>query len=267
MRVAVENGEIDLIDTGDGGTAKPTIVFLHAFALAKEIWETQAAALADRARIVRLDMRGMGRSSVTAGPYPTDLLARDVIAVAGALHLPRFALVGHSYSCAVALEVHRQARERIAGLALIGGTGDSPDAESTENMLDGADAIEEHGMQAVIGAFGEAYLGRSTHRALPKIWERVRAMLLASDKDGAAATMRGMAMRTSLADEYRRISVPTRILAGSEDLLQPVGTLRAMGSHIPGAVVDELPGGHVPSLEAPEATTNALALLLAGVAA
>jgi pimeloyl-ACP methyl ester carboxylesterase len=74
-----------------------------------------------------------------------------------------------------------------------------------------------------------------------------------------------MAMRTALTDEYRRISVPTRVLAGSEDTLAQIDTLRAMASRIPGAALDELPGGHVPSLEAPEATTAAFASLLAAV--
>ena len=265
MRVAVEHGELDVIDTGDGGVSKPVLVLLHAFGLAKEIWDTQAAALADRVRVVRLDLRGMGHSSVTPGPYPIDLLARDVIDVADALHLQRFTLVGHSYSCSVALEVHRQARARFAGLALVGGTGEAPDVDTTERMLDRADAIEEHGMQAIAGNARESYLGASTNRTHPEIWERVRTILLATEKDGAAASIRGMAMRTSLTDEYRRITVPTRILAGNEDALQPVETLRAMAARIPGAAVDEIHAGHVPSLEAPEATTAALASLL-GVA-
>ena len=265
MRVAVGNGEIDVIDTGDGGTAKPVLVMLHAFALAKEIWDTQAAALADRARIVRLDLRGMGRSSVTPGPYPIDLLARDVINVAAALHLKPFILVGHSYSCSVSLEVHRQARDRLAGLALVGGTGEAPNVQTTERMLDDADAIEEQGMQAVVGPRGASYLGKTTHRNHPEVWQRVRTILLATDKHGAAATLSGMAMRTALTDEYRRIGVPTRVLAGNEDALQSIDTLRAMTSRIPGAVLDELPGGHVPSLEAPDSTTNALASLVAAI--
>ena len=59
---------------------RETILFLHGLAIDSDIWVTWLPALADRYRIVRMDLRGFGRSFVPAAgeAWSMEALAGDV---------------------------------------------------------------------------------------------------------------------------------------------------------------------------------------------
>ena len=74
-----------------GGAARETILFLHGLAIDSDIWVTWLPALADRYRIVRVDLRGFGRSFVPAAgeSWTMEALAGDVRDVLAALEVER----------------------------------------------------------------------------------------------------------------------------------------------------------------------------------
>ena len=60
------------------------------------MWDAQAAALAERFRVVRFDHRGHGGSPVPPGPYAIADLGRDVLALLDALGVERASYCGLS---------------------------------------------------------------------------------------------------------------------------------------------------------------------------
>src|ERR1700722_10446330 len=98
-RIAVDNATIDVIADGSGDP----IVLLHGFPFTRETWNEQRAALAKSHRVIALDLRGMGRSSVTDGPYLMETLAGDLAAVLDVMGVDRATIVGHSLGGYVAL--------------------------------------------------------------------------------------------------------------------------------------------------------------------
>jgi pimeloyl-ACP methyl ester carboxylesterase len=86
---------------------------------------TAFAALAERLagpgrRVVAFDLRGRGRSEVTApGTYGLDGHVRDVLAVADALGAQRVDLAGWSLGALIAMQVARDHGDRVRTLALI----------------------------------------------------------------------------------------------------------------------------------------------------
>ncbi len=77
----------------DGGP----ILFHHGLGSCAMAWAGWDAALADRHRLVRFDLRGHGRSGVPEGfAWTLDALVEDLTAVADAAGLDRFHLVGES---------------------------------------------------------------------------------------------------------------------------------------------------------------------------
>ena len=54
--------------SGDTRAGSVPLVLLHGFPLAKESWDAQVAALTEHARVIRVDLRGLGGSSVPLGP-------------------------------------------------------------------------------------------------------------------------------------------------------------------------------------------------------
>ncbi len=111
-------------EDGGAGPGLP-VLFVHGLAGDGEMWRAQVDHVRGSRRGVLLDLRGHGRS----GPAPDgdcsmEALASDVLAVADALGLKRFVLVGHSMGGAVILAAASAAPGRVAGLLFADPAGD-----------------------------------------------------------------------------------------------------------------------------------------------
>src|SRR4051794_19489946 len=112
VRVEVNDGvELEVQVSGTG----PALVCVHGFGGAKEDFADHVEALATRATVVTLDLRGHGDSGGPdhLGAYSLDGLAADVLAVADALALDRFRLLGHSMGGMVVRRVAVASPDRV----------------------------------------------------------------------------------------------------------------------------------------------------------
>ncbi len=103
--------------------AAESILFHHGIGASAGIWRDWQPALADRYRLVTFDMRGYGRSYVSAADFvwSLDLLVDDLFAVADTAGLSRFHLVGESIGGTVALAAALARPGRIATLTVSNG--------------------------------------------------------------------------------------------------------------------------------------------------
>jgi pimeloyl-ACP methyl ester carboxylesterase len=116
-------GRIFVRSAGEEG---PALVLVHGLGGAGTQWRPQLAALAPDLRLFAPDLRGHGRSERPAdGAYGIAAHAADVVALADALGLDRFALAGHSFGAWVALEVAAVHPDRVFALALVDPGGDT----------------------------------------------------------------------------------------------------------------------------------------------
>jgi pimeloyl-ACP methyl ester carboxylesterase len=125
----------------DGGKGAP-VVFVHSLAGNTGHWAAQLDHLRSSRRAVALDLRGHGRSEPSKSSYAIDSVAGDVGAVADALGLERFALVGHSMGSGVALAYTGAHPERVDRLLLLDSIGDGTQIPTAEMQpfLDGLDS-------------------------------------------------------------------------------------------------------------------------------
>ena len=121
----VEHGGVRIhYEDGGSGPGLP-VLFVHGLAGDSEMWRAQVDHVRRTRRGVVLDLRGHGRSSPSPeGDYSMPALASDVLAVADALGLKRFVLVGHSMGGAVVLAASTSAPGRVAGLLFADPAGD-----------------------------------------------------------------------------------------------------------------------------------------------
>ena len=96
------------------------LVFLHGFALDGRQWTRQVERFSSQYRVITLDARGHGKSSLPAGKVDNGLYWRDVVALLDHLDIGRATLCGNSMGGHVALQVAINAGERVEGLILIG---------------------------------------------------------------------------------------------------------------------------------------------------
>jgi pimeloyl-ACP methyl ester carboxylesterase len=236
------------------GSGDP-IVLIHGFPLTREIWDAQAAQLAMHARVVRPDLRGMGRSSAPDGPYLMEALAGDIAAVLDALGIERAAIVGHSMGGYVAMAFCRMYTERVTRLALVCSrlAADSPEAARTrENLADRAE--RENSVEPIVESYVPRLFAPDISEKNAQLRDRARAIARQNSVRGMAATLRGMAQRGDAYDIAEELVMPVLIAAGGVD--QVVGREEAehMRGAFPRAELEVLErSGHLPMLEEPEA--------------
>ncbi|WNG49149.1 alpha/beta hydrolase [Archangium minus] len=115
-------GRLAVTDCGEGGLP---VLFVNSNGGRREQWAAQQAHLKQRS--VSFDLRGMGDSDLDPqGRYGAVDAAEDVHAVANALGLERFVLVGHSFGGAAAGEYAIRWPERLAGLVFVDTAGTMP---------------------------------------------------------------------------------------------------------------------------------------------
>src|SRR5712691_3752676 len=139
MKVRLQDGAelfYTIDDFTDPWTQPETVVLHHGMAKNHKLWYAWVPILAQRYRVVRFDMRGMGQSSVPAPVYPWSLenFAKDLLDILDPLALPRAQLDcragrGSNATCCATLE-HDRLLPRARGPAPV--TFDAHHTESAE---------------------------------------------------------------------------------------------------------------------------------------
>lgn len=177
----------------------------------------------------------------------------------------RFALAGHSMGGYVALAVAARAADRLAGLALLSTSARADSDEQRagrERVM--ADARADY--PAVAATLARASLARDS-RSDPALLDAVQAMLLRCGADRfieqQAAAMARPDQRASLS----AIDGPVLVLTGAEDRIVAPDRSHELAEAIRGATLVVLDRcGHMPQLEAADATRAALAAWLERIA-
>ena len=111
-----------------GEVGRPGVALVHGSNAHLEWWRFVAPFLADRFRVVALDLSGNGDSGWRER-YSGALLAEEVWSVCGAAQLgPRPFVVGHSFGGFVALETGAHYGEHLGGIILADFTVGPPEA-------------------------------------------------------------------------------------------------------------------------------------------
>jgi pimeloyl-ACP methyl ester carboxylesterase len=81
----------------EAGSGEDVVLCLHGWPQHWYEWRKLMPALADRHRVLALDLRGFGRSDAPRDGYEKEDMAADVLAVLDELGLERVKLVGHDW--------------------------------------------------------------------------------------------------------------------------------------------------------------------------
>jgi pimeloyl-ACP methyl ester carboxylesterase len=104
-----------------GDPASPPVILLHGFPESHRTWRELVPRLQDRFRLIMPDLRGFAGSDLPqdVSEYKTDILVEDVFALADALGVERFALVGHDWGGAMAWAAAIKGDPRVTRLAIV----------------------------------------------------------------------------------------------------------------------------------------------------
>jgi pimeloyl-ACP methyl ester carboxylesterase len=124
QRLTVDANALTFHVLAAGPEEGPPVILLHGFPDAAFGWSRQFGPLAEAGfRVVAPDQRGYGRTTKPDGirAYTLDRLVGDVIALADALGIGRFALVGHDWGGVVAWAAAAWRPDRVSRVAILNG--------------------------------------------------------------------------------------------------------------------------------------------------
>ncbi|APU14744.1 MULTISPECIES: alpha/beta fold hydrolase [Actinoalloteichus] len=255
-----EDGTTAYRDVGEG----PPVLLVHGHPFDGSMWDPQVEHLAAAGRrVIVPDLRGYGRSAVTAGEVTLDVFARDLAALLDHLDVERVVLGGLSMGGQIVMEFHRLFPERISGLLLAAASARADDTEGRQSRVDTAERIEWEGMAGYSDELLPRMIAPTTVATDPQVVAHVRRMMRGAPATGAAAALRGRARRQDYVASLAGVSVPTLIVVGTEDDFTPVAEAELMHERITGSTLAVIEGaGHLPNLERTAEFHEALACLL-----
>lgn len=246
----------------DQGRGLP-VVFLHAFPFNRRMWQPQAAALADRFRIVTVDLRGHGESDAPLWHYTLETYADDVAALLDHLAIERAVLVGLSMGGYLSFAFHKKYGGRVSGLVLADtrAEADKPQAAAWRFAL--AQRAYQEGAKAVFADMGPKLLSPAAYANNRGLVRQVEELVLSAPVSGIVCDLMAMAERPDSVPHLAEIACPALVLVGAEDQLTSPEENRRIAEGIQGATFEVLPeAGHMSNLEQPEAFNSALAAFL-----
>ena len=227
-----------------------TLLLLPGLLCDGRLWRDQVAALGPLARAVVADLTQDDRVEAMA--------ARALASVEG-----RFALAGLSMGGYVALEVMRQAPERVERLCLLD-TSARADTEEQTRRRRGLLSLARTGQFRGVTPRLLPQLIHPSRLETPLAAE-VMAMAERIGKDAFLRQQEAIMHRPDSRPGLARIAVPTLVGVGAEDALTPPALAAEMAALIPGARLRHFAdAGHLPTMETPEAVNAALAAWLVG---
>ena len=104
-----------------GDPANPPVILLHGFPESHRTWREVAPRLDDRFYLVMPDQRGFAGSDrpQEVAAYDSDTLVDDIFALADAMSLESFALVGHDWGGAISWAAALRGDPRLTRLAIV----------------------------------------------------------------------------------------------------------------------------------------------------
>lgn len=243
-------GHMHYLDERPG--AAQTVLFVNSLGTDLRMWQGVSGALA--ARCIGFDMRGHGLSATPAQDWTIADIADDVLALLDHLGIASAVIAGCSVGGMVAQDFGLRHRGRASALVLSNTAAKVGTAESWQARIG---AVQAGGMEAVAEAVLDRWFApdfRASPQALP-----FATMLRRADPVGYIQTCRAL-QAADLRAGLGLLDLPVLMIAGAHDLSTPPSLVAETAAMIRGARLTQLPGsGHLPAIDAPQATAAAIA--------
>lgn len=268
-QVQTREGPISISQAGAG----PPVVMLHGLGATKVSFLPTIAALAGSHRAIAIDLPGFGDSvKPIRAAYDPRYFARAVIALLDALEIDRAHLVGNSLGGRVALEVGLEAPDRVMRMGLLAPSlawlRDRPWAPLLKLVAPQLGLIQPAPRPVVEAIVRRVVPGADEEWTAAGIDEFLRSYLTARGRSAFYAAARNIYLeaprgRHGLWTRLPSLEAPSLFVWGKRDVLVPIAFADHVREALPTAEHLELPGGHVPQLENPKRTHDALLKFLA----
>lgn len=243
MKINVNGYEIAYQITGQG---EDTVVILQGWGTEFATYNSVAACISDRYRVVQFDFPGFGASDEPREPWAVEDYANFFLDLMAALGIQKATLLGHSYGGRVIIRL--AARESLSftieRIVLVDSAGILPKKTWKQKMK-----IRRYKLLKRIVSLKLVYA------ICPRLIDEWKNSQGSADYRNASPMMRQClvkAVNEDLTELLPRIRQDTLLIWGDLDTATPIADAKLMEEKIPGAGLAVIPGtGHFSFLENP----------------
>ncbi len=241
----------------DDGGEGPPVMLIHGVGADGASWDQIAGALSSEFRVLRLDLRGHGRSGHIDGALTLEDFVRDVMDVLDAGAVPAAHVVGFSLGGMIAQAIALQHAHRVRRLVLLSAVAGRT-AEERERVQARLAILREEGIAAITGAAQERWFTPDFIARNPELVQRQITQLQQNHAPSYAAAYTVFST-SDLGERLHAIRAPTLIATGEHDVGSNTRMARYMHTQILGSRMEILPGlRHSILVEAPDLITRLL---------
>jgi 3-oxoadipate enol-lactonase len=261
MLVETRCGRLFVDVRGEG----PPLVLWPSLLTDGRMWDAQVSALEAKYRVVAIDPPGHGRS----GPPPVFTMDDSVNAALGvldALSIPRCRWAGLSWGGMVGMRLAIRTPERIEKLALLDTNADAETPSKLPSYRVMA-FLEKHfgAFPLLLDRLEPIFFSPATRRDRPEVVKAFRERLAAMDPVAVSRAVDAVIFtRNDVRPELHRITAPTLVVCGEDDVATPLARSFDIHARIPGSkMIRVKDAGHLSAWEQPGAVTAALSSFFA----
>ena len=234
------------------------LVFSNSLGTNFSMWDPQAPVFQKHFRVLRMDTRGHGQSSVTQGPYSIKQLGGDVLSLLDSLRLDRVNFCGLSMGGMIGMWLALNAPHRLRKVVL---SNTAAKIGTPEFWNPRIEKVRKGGMRSISSAVIDRWFTPAFRAASPAIVAATQSMLESTDAEGYVANcaaVRDFDARSPI----HAIDVPTLIITGTHDPATTVADGRFLAEQIKGAQFAELKASHLSNIEARDIFNSEVARFL-----
>jgi pimeloyl-ACP methyl ester carboxylesterase len=253
LRLQLPSGRLHVERTAPADV-RATAICVHGLTANVRSWDLLREELAAAGvQTVAMDLRGRGHSEVTApGTYGLEAHARDVVAIADALELPRWHHVGWSMGALVGLQLAGLAGDRLQSMVLVDHAG-AMDPAALDAVRAGTVRLD-----AVVPdheSYHAAMRQAGIFEPWGPFWERYFSWELGPAEGGLSPTTDRAAILEDIEEAARdftvlwpHLTMPTLLVRASEPLggglIVPEAVRDALVAQVPGTTVHPVARNH-----------------------
>lgn len=256
-RATINGRRMRYLDAGSGWP----VVLIHAFPLNAEMWRPQLERVPEGWRFIAPDMRGFGPDDGSAGPASLTLddMAGDVAVLLDELALDQAVIGGLSMGGYITFALFRRSPERFSAMILADTKAQADTAEGLEGRRSMIARARAEGSRGVAESMLPKLLGKTSLDRRASLPDHVRTMIETASTSALVAALEAMMRRPDSTDDLTRISCPTLVIVGEEDMVTPISDAAALQNQITRSRLVILPeAGHLSNLEVPDGFALAL---------
>ena len=241
-------------DRGSG----PALLLIHGMFGDHLDWEPVLESLAERRRVIAVDLPGFGDSAKPDIDYSASTFTQQIVKLLDELGIERIAVAGNSFGGQIAMALALAHPERVEKLVLV--TTGGLHSFREEEIESACERLSEVKLLNFTPAIHEVFFGRIFHMQGSDIQrryiEKQNAKLARVDYPDYARVLNRcirLSLSLNLLDHLAALKLPVKLIHGEYDPVVPSQWVRDAAPVFPDAELVLIPEcAHIPQLELPQ---------------